>query len=155
MRQGFLPAESGAVVTGGHVTPETGAPMDYLFLLGRILFGGFFLLNAYNHFTRASSMAPYAASKGVPAPRMAVLGSGLLLALGGLSILLGVKPKWGVLLLALFLVPVTFAMHNFWADQDQQTRQSNEIQFQKNLALLGASLMLLLIPEPWVLSLSR
>jgi hypothetical protein len=46
-------------------------------------------------------------------------------------------------------------MHNFWADQDQQTRQSNEIQFQKNLALLGASLMLLLIPEPWVLSLGR
>jgi putative oxidoreductase len=129
--------------------------MDYLFLLGRILFGGFFLFNAYRHFTGVSSMGPYAASKGVPAPRMAILGSGLLLALGGSSILLGVKPKWGVLLLALFLVPVTFAMHNFWADQDQQTRQSNEIQFQKNLALLGASLMLLLIPEPWLLSLGR
>jgi len=129
--------------------------MDYLFLVGRILFGGFFLLNAYRHFTGVSAMAPYAASKGVPAPRMAILGSGLLLALGGLSILLGVKPKWGVLFLALFLVPVTFTMHNFWADQDQQARQSNEIQFQKNLALLGACLMLLLIPEPWVLSLGR
>ena len=129
--------------------------MEYLFLLGRILFGGFFLFNAYKHFTGVSSMAPYAASKGVPAPRMAVLGSGLLLALGGLSILLGVKPKWGVLLLALFLVPVTLTMHNFWADQDQQTRYSNQIQFQKNLALLGATLMLLLIPEPWVLSLGR
>jgi putative oxidoreductase len=129
--------------------------MDYLFLIGRILFGGFFLFNAYNHFTGVSSMAPYAASKGVPAPRMAVLGSGLLLALGGSSILLGVEPKWGVLLLTLFLVPVTFTMHNFWADQDQKARQSNEIQFQKNLALLGASLMLLLIPEPWALSLGR
>jgi uncharacterized membrane protein YphA (DoxX/SURF4 family) len=129
--------------------------MDYLFLVGRILLGGFFLLNAYNHFTAVSSMVPYAKSKGVPAPRMAILGSGLLIALGGLSILLGVKPKCGVLLLALFLVPVTFTMHNFWADQDQQTRQSNEVQFQKNLALLGASLMLLLVPEPWVLSLGR
>jgi putative oxidoreductase len=129
--------------------------MDYLFLLGRILFGGFFLLNAFNHFSRVSSMAPYAQSKGVPAPRMAILGSGVLIALGGSSILLGVKPKCGVLLLALFLVPVTFTMHNFWADQDQQTRQSNEIQFQKNLALLGASIMLLAIPEPWALSLGR
>jgi putative oxidoreductase len=129
--------------------------MDYLFLLGRFLFGGFFLLNGYRHFTGVSAMAPYAASKGVPAPRMAILGSGALLALGGLSILLGVRPKVGVLLLALFLVPVSLAMHNFWSDRDPQMRQSNEIQFMKNLALLGAALMLLAIPEPWALSLGQ
>ena len=129
--------------------------MEYLFLLGRLLYGGFFLLNAYRHFTRVSAMALYAASKGVPAPRVAILGSGVLLALGGLSILLGVRPKWGVLFLALFLIPVTLKMHNFWADQDPRARQFNEVQFQKNLALLGAALMLLLIPEPWVLSLGH
>lgn len=127
--------------------------MEYLFLLGRILFGGFFLVNSYRHLTGASAMAPYAASKGVPAPKMAVLGSGLLLAPGGLSILLGLKPKWGVLFLALFLIPVSFAMHNYWADKDPQARQMNQIQFHKNLALLGAALMLLAIPEPWPLSL--
>jgi putative oxidoreductase len=129
--------------------------MDYLFLLGRILFGGFFLLSGFRHFTGASAMAPYAASKDVPAPRVAVLGSGVLLALGGLSILLGVRPKWGVLFLALFLIPVSFKMHNYWADKDPQMRQNNEIQFHKNLALLGAALMLLAIPEPWALSLGH
>jgi hypothetical protein len=46
-------------------------------------------------------------------------------------------------------------MHNYWADTDPQMRQANEIQFHKNLALLGAALMLLAIPEPWVLSLGR
>jgi putative oxidoreductase len=127
--------------------------MEYLFLLGRILFGGFFLFSGFRHFTRASAMAPYAASKGVPAPRLAVLASGVLLVLGGLSVLLGVKPKWGVLFLALFLVPVSFAMHNYWADRDPQMRQMNEVNFHKNLALLGAALMLLAIPEPWLLSL--
>jgi putative oxidoreductase len=100
-------------------------------------------------------MAPYAASKGVPAPQLAVLGSGVLLALGGLSVLLGVRPKWGVLSLALFLIPVSFAMHNYWTDRDPQMRQNNQIQFSKNLALLGAALMLLAIPEPWALSLGR
>lgn len=129
--------------------------MDYLFLLGRLLFGGFFLISGYRHFTRVSTMAPYAASKGVPAPSLAILGSGVLLALGGLSIVLGVWPKWGVLLLALFLVPVSYAIHNFWTDRDPQIRQFNQTQFEKNLALLGAALMLLSIPEPWVLSLAH
>jgi putative oxidoreductase len=129
--------------------------MEYLFLLGRVLFGGFFLVNSYRHFTKVSAMTPYAASKGVPAPQLAVLGSGVLLALGGLSILLGVRPKWGIFSLALFLIPVSFTMHNYWADKDPQMRQNNEIQFHKNLALLGAALMLLAIPEPWPLSLGR
>jgi uncharacterized membrane protein YphA (DoxX/SURF4 family) len=126
--------------------------MEYLFLLGRILFGGFFLFNGYRHLTGVSAMAPYAASKGVPAPQLAVLGSGLLIAFGGLSVLLGLWPKWGVLCLALFLIPVSYTMHNYWADKDPAMRQNNQIQFHKNLALLGAALMLLAIPEPWPLS---
>jgi uncharacterized membrane protein YphA (DoxX/SURF4 family) len=125
----------------------------YLFLLGRILYGGFFLLNAYRHFTRAAAMAPYAGSRGVPAPKAAILGSGVLLLLGGLSILLGVRPRLGILCVVLFLLPVTFTMHNYWADRDPQARQMNEVQFSKNVALLGAALMLLAIPEPWWLSL--
>ena len=42
-------------------------------------------------------MSGYAASKGVPAAELAVLGSGAMVALGGLSLLLGVKPKMGAL----------------------------------------------------------
>lgn len=98
-------------------------------------------------------MTPYAASKGVPAPKVAVMGSGLLAILGGLSILTGAWPRCGVLLLVIFLVPITFAMHNFWADSDPQAKQMNQVQFEKNLALLGGALMLLLVPEPWVFSL--
>ena len=133
--------------------PEAGNSVRYLFLLGRILYGGFFLLNAYHHFTGASAMAPYAGAKGIPAPKAAILGSGVLLALGGLSILLGVKPKLGILCVVLFLLPVTFTMHNYWADRDPQARQMNQVQFNKNIGLLGAALMLLAIPEPWWFSL--
>lgn len=125
--------------------------MHYLFLLGRILFGGFFLFSGFRHFARTNALAPYAASKGVPAPKLAVLGSGLIAALGGLSILLGIWPRWGALLIVLFLLPITFTMHNYWADRDPQARQMNQVQFEKNLALLGAALMLLIVPEPWVL----
>jgi putative oxidoreductase len=127
--------------------------MQYLFLAGRVLYGGFFLLAGIDHFRHVGMMAPYAASKGIPAPRLGVLGSGLLLILGGLSILLGVRPTWGVLFLTLFLLPTSFLMHNYWAATDPSVRQMDQTNFKKNIALLGAAWMLLLIPQPWPLSL--
>jgi uncharacterized membrane protein YphA (DoxX/SURF4 family) len=33
---------------------------------------------------------------------------------GGLSLLLGFRARWGALLLAAFLIPVTLIFHDFW-----------------------------------------
>src|SRR5213592_2613579 len=82
------------------LTPARSIPealMQYLFLAGRVLYGGFFLLAGIDHYRHVQMMTPYAAAKGIPAPRLAVLGSGSLIILGGLSVLLGVRPTWGVL----------------------------------------------------------
>ena len=127
--------------------------MEYLFLAGRVLYGGFFLFAGIDHFRRVEMMTPYARAKGIPAPRLSVLGSGSLIVLGGLSVLLGVRPTWGVLLLTLFLLPTSFLMHNYWAVTDPSARQLDLTNFKKNIALLGAGWMLLLIPQPWPLSL--
>ena len=127
--------------------------MVFLFLLGRILYGGFFLLSGIGHLRNFEKMAPFARSRGVPSPKLAVFGSGILIILGGLSILLGVYPDWGVLLISRFLIPTTLMMHSFWADTDPNTRQGNLINFKKNVALLGAAWMFLLIPQPWPWSL--
>lgn len=127
--------------------------MEYLFLLGRILYGGFFVLAGINHFRHTPMMAGYAASKGIPVPRVAVLGSGVLLLLGGLSIAFGFRPAWGVALLTAFLVPTTLSMHSFWADTDPSAQMNNLVNFQKNTALLGAAWMLLMLPQPWVFTL--
>lgn len=126
--------------------------MEYLFLVGRILYGGFFVLAGIGHFRKVEAMAPYAAMKKVPAPKLAILGSGLLIILGGLSMILGYRPEWGVLFISLFLVPVSFSMHNYWTDTDPQVRQGNETNFRKNIALLGAAWMILLVPQPWPFS---
>jgi uncharacterized membrane protein YphA (DoxX/SURF4 family) len=99
-------------------------------------------------------MAPYAQAKGVPRARLAVQGSGSLLILGGLSVLLGFHPAWGVVLLTLFLVPISVLVHNYWAATDPGSRLADLTHFKKNVALLGAAWMLLLIPQPWPLSLS-
>ncbi|MBI5221628.1 MAG: hypothetical protein HY979_02390 [Candidatus Magasanikbacteria bacterium] len=44
-------------------------------------------------------------------------------------------------------------MHNFWKDTDQNMKMSNYVNFTKNMALLGAALMLLVISTPWAMSL--
>lgn len=115
--------------------------MDIILVIGQVLFGGFFIYNAYNHFAHTDALAGYAASKGVPHARLAILGSGLLIFLGGLSVFLGVRPELGAWAIVLFLVPVTYKMHAFWKEEGQ-ARAMQEIQFGKNSALLGAALML-------------
>jgi len=125
--------------------------MVYAFLAGRILFAAFHLSSAFNHFKSLNSYAQYAASKKVPAPKLAIIGSGILLLIGGLSILLGCEPRIGVAALALFYIGVTPVMHNFWAAGPEQ-KQHEMVNFMKNVALLGATLMFLAIPPPWAFS---
>jgi uncharacterized membrane protein YphA (DoxX/SURF4 family) len=123
------------------------------FLIGRVIVGGFFLMNGFNHFAQFKMMAGYAKSKGIPAPALALGGSGVLLFLGGLSLLLGYHPTIGVALLVIFLLGVSFGIHNFWTVQDQQARIGEMTHFLKNIAMLGLLLMTLGIPRPWLMSL--
>jgi putative oxidoreductase len=66
--------------------------------------------------------------------------SGIMSIVGGLSILLGFHGKLGAWLLALFLVPVTFTMHNFWAVKDPLMQQVQMAMFLKNISMLGSAL---------------
>src|SRR3989344_4630380 len=112
---------------------------ELLFLIGRIVYGGFFVLMSLNHFTKTAMMAQYTASKKVPSAKSAVYISGLFLLLGGLGMILGVYTQFAVLLLVTFLVAVSLTMHNFWQIQDPQQKQMEMINFMKNMALAGAA----------------
>jgi len=127
--------------------------MDIAFLVGRIIFGGYWLMASFNHFKNLNTMSEYAKAKGTPFPKLAVAGTGVILLAGGLSMLLGVYPVTGIILLIIFLVGVSFQMHNFWKVDDVQMKQVDMINFTKNMALLGALVMFLLLPHPWPMSL--
>jgi putative oxidoreductase len=116
--------------------------MDVLVLIGRILFSALFLGSAVSHLTQSEAMAGYPRSKGVPAARLSVLASGVLMLAGGLFVLLGIWPDLGALLLVVFLVPTAIVMHAFWRETDPQIRQTEMISFMKDLALAGAGLAL-------------
>lgn len=116
--------------------------MDVVALIGRILFAALFLGSAFGHFAQSEAMSGYAASRGVPQPKLAVLASGLLILVGGLMVLLGIWIDLGALLLVLFLVPTAVLMHGFWKETDAQAKQMEMIAFQKDIALAGASLVI-------------
>jgi uncharacterized membrane protein YphA (DoxX/SURF4 family) len=118
-----------------------------------VIFGGYFLYNGINHFLERESLVQYARSKGVQAPEAAVAGSGLVILAGGLSIVTGAFPKLGAGLIASFLLGVSPRMHGFWREQDPQQRMNDMVNFTKNMALVGASLLAAAHPEPWPWSL--
>jgi putative oxidoreductase len=123
--------------------------MKVPFLIGRIVFGGFFLYSGINHFLNRKSMAQYAGAKNVPAPDVAVTLSGAALVVGGGSILLGLQPKLGAAAIVAFLAGVSPMIHDFWRAEDPNQRQNDMVHFMKNMALLGAALSLLAVEEPW------
>src|SRR5260370_35317842 len=80
-------------------------------VLGRFFFALIFLFAAPNHFT--GQTIAFSASQGVPLASIAVPFSGVWAIAGGLSILLGYRPKLGACLILLFLIPLTLSLHTF------------------------------------------
>lgn len=125
--------------------------MATLFLIGRVIFGGYFIMNGLTNVMSRAMLAQYAAAKGVPFPELLVPLAGLLILFGGASILLGWRPELGIAAIVVFLVAVSFPMHNFWAESGAN-RVNDFVNFTKNMALIGASLMFAAVPRPWMFS---
>ncbi len=115
--------------------------MQYTVLLGRILYSAIFIISSFHHFSQ--HVIDYAASHGTPMASILVPLSGIMAFLGGLSVLLGYKARWGAWLLVFFLIPVTIIMHNFWTVSDPMARQMQMAHFMKNVSMLGAAFMII------------
>jgi len=122
--------------------------MGIAFLVGKILFGGYFILNGINHFKNKGYLASYAKSKHVPSPELAVSLSGAILFVSGVCLIFGWFVLISLMALSGFLIIVSFTMHNFWKEENAQTKAIEQIHFMKNMALVGACLLLLSI-ESW------
>ncbi len=119
--------------------------MDSIFIIGRILVGGYFIWSGINHFKNLHGMTSYAQSKKIPMAKEGVMLTGVLLIAGGASILTGVAVVVGLWLLVAFLIATAFSMHAFWKipHSSAAERMSDEINFSKNLALAGSLLIIL------------
>ena len=116
--------------------------MNAVLVIGRILFALIFINSGLSHLTKLEAMTGYAKYKKVPAAKLGVIVSGLMILVGGLYIVFGVYADLGALLIAIFLIPTAFLMHAFWKETDATTKQNETIGFFKDLALAGAALII-------------
>lgn len=117
--------------------------MEYVFLLGRAMFASLFVESGIGHLTKTKQMGAYAKSMGVPAAEFMTFVTGIMIFAGAILILFDVLMIYGAALILLFLVPTAFIMHGFWKVEDPGMKQMQQIQFMKNIALAGASLMII------------
>lgn len=114
--------------------------MDVVVLIARVAFVVVFVFSGVGHLTKASTMSGYAASRGLPMPKAAVVISGLLLVVGALSLLLGAWGDLGALILAVTVFSIAVLMHPFWKESDAQAKMVEQTQFNKDLSLAGGAL---------------
>jgi uncharacterized membrane protein YphA (DoxX/SURF4 family) len=116
--------------------------MTTLIVIGHILFGGYFIYSGWNHFAHMKMLTGYAQSKNIPAPAMMTAVSGALMILGGLLVFFNIQVTVGAILLLIFMLPTTYFMHQFWTVKDPAAQMTERIMFMKNVAIIGAMLMM-------------
>ncbi len=113
-----------------------------LYPIGRALLGALFLVSGINKILGFSYVAGWMASSGLPFASL-LLALTIVIEVGGGALLIaGVQARLAAIVLAVFLIPVTVVFHAFWS-ADAANFQGQLTHFLKNLAILGAMLMVI------------
>ena len=105
-------------------------------LIGRILLAFIFILSGYSKIGGFQQTAGYMASKGLPMAQVLLVLTIIIELGGGLMLLLGWRARWAAVAFFLWLIPTTLVFHAFWGIDAAQA-QMQQIQFMKNLAIMG------------------
>ena len=123
----------------------------------RLLISNLFIVSGFKKLTGFKIAAGYMAAK---MPTLDPVLIKLLLTLtiaielsGGLMVLLGWQARWAATVFFLWMIPVTFIFHAYWAVPPDQM-QMQFIQFHKNMAIMGG-LLFIIAQGPGAYSLGR
>ena len=114
---------------------------DITTLAGRILISVIFLISGFFKVGGYAQLVGYATALHVPMPGVAIAVAAAVELGCGLAILAGFRTRFVAWLLFLYLLPVTYIFHNFWAVQGQE-QQMQMVNFLKNVAIMGGLLVL-------------
>jgi uncharacterized membrane protein YphA (DoxX/SURF4 family) len=106
-------------------------------LVGRIMLAAIFLWSSVIDIRHFEDRTALMAQKGIPMPGFLLLGAIVFLSLGSIALVLGIKARWGAVLLILFLVPTTVIFHPPNGSEDDM------LQFMKNMAVIGGLCMVI------------
>lgn len=115
---------------------------NVLSLIGRIFLAVIFLVSGFGKIGGFEGLIGQIASKGFPLPEAFAVAA-IVIELGaGAMLVFGWKARWAAFVLAVFTAIVTVFFHNFWAVPEAQ-KMMQQIQFMKNLTLIGGLLMVM------------
>jgi putative oxidoreductase len=124
--------------------------MKALLLIGRVLLSALFIMAGINYLTAPEFST--AASHGLLYPQWLVTATGALSLLGGLSVALGFKARWGAWLMILCLIPATFVLQKVLALTDPTDPMLRAIVLMKSLSMAGGALLVAYFGSgPWSL----
>ena len=113
-------------------------------VLGRLLLSGVFVAGGLDAILNPEWPAKKASEElDVPKPKLSARVNGSAMVLAGAMLALGIRPRLGATVLAGSLVPTTLAGHPFWKEEDEEMRTIQQNHFLKNVALLGAALLVI------------
>jgi len=112
---------------------------QYAPLIGRLLLASIFLISGFKKILGFAATAGYMTSKGLPMADALLVATIIIELGGGLMLVAGWQARWGATALFLWMIPVTYVFHAYWAVPEQEVRMQF-IQFQKNLAIMGGLL---------------
>jgi putative oxidoreductase len=128
--------------------------LNVAYTLGRILLPLVFIVAGIQKLANVAGIAKMLADNNVPVPdeivpylggmpKFEALGYalGALEVICGLMILIGLKARWGALILIVFTAGTIFYVHHFW-DMQGVAFADNQREALKNLAIMGGLLLI-------------
>jgi putative oxidoreductase len=110
--------------------------------VGRTLLVLIFLISGFNKIGGFEGTAGWMASMGIPMASVALVITIIIEIAGAAMIIVGYKPRLAAIVLFLWMIPVTFIFHAFWAVPQEQM-QTQFIMFFKNIAMMGGLLLIM------------
>jgi putative oxidoreductase len=113
---------------------------DALLLIGRIMLGFIFLRSGYGKLFDIGAVAASFPPRGLPA-FMAYISVPAEF-FGGLALILGLASRYFAVVVFIFTVVATFSSHRYWDFAEVAARRVQEVNFYKNVAIMGGILVL-------------
>lgn len=110
--------------------------------VGRTLLVLILLISGFNKIGGFEGTAGYMSSKGIPLASVALVITIIIEIAGAAMIIVGYKARLAAAVILLWLIPVTFIFHAFWAVPQEQV-QTQFIMFFKNIAMMGGMLLVM------------
>ena len=121
---------------------------DCLHTLSRVLISIVFIVFGYLQFTNIGAyianpavVKAAAMAHGILSPTVIAYLVAAIDLIGGIFILVGFQTRWTALVLIVFVILTLLLAHNFWT-MEGPSRIGNQVNFYKNLVIIGALLML-------------